>query len=104
MDSRPPKNIPGPASQCNGRSSFQRSEPPAPSGAAAFAAPENAQVRNGLPFDRFLRRVSFCCLLVARNPTRSAVRYPAGDERASILLSMAPNSRRVRWLSAKSNQ
>lgn len=30
--------------------------------------------------------------------------YPAGEDRAAILHSMVPNSRRVRWLSANSSQ
>src|SRR5215467_3748126 len=54
--------------------SLQSPEPPPPTEAATFAAPENAKVRNGASLDRCFRHVSSRFLLVARNPIRSAVR------------------------------
>ena len=40
--------------------------------------------------------IKICCAVQAA--------YPAGTGSVSILCSMPPNSRRVRWLSASSNQ
>jgi len=42
--------------------------------------------------------------LVAEICSGLRLTYPAGEERAAILPSMAPNSRRVRWLSASKSQ
>jgi hypothetical protein len=59
LTSRLTGNIPLTASQRNGQSDFQNSEPPTPTEGATFAARENAKIRNGLSRDQFLRHLSF---------------------------------------------
>ena len=49
----------------NGRSRFQRSEPPAPTEEASLATSENDKARTCLSLYRFLRQLSVPCLLVA---------------------------------------
>ena len=55
------------------------------------------------PFSERLRRTFPC---VPPSSSKSALHsiYPTGDSSIAILCSMLPKSRRVRWLSARSNQ
>jgi hypothetical protein len=66
---------------------------------AASMAPETGifppELLDTYPFASYLV-IAICCALQAA--------YPAGDGSVAILCSIPPNSRRVRWLSANSNQ
>jgi hypothetical protein len=65
MDSGPTNDIHVVAPEYNGQSPLQRSEPPAPTEKASLTTSENDKARTCLSLDRFLRRLSVPCLLVA---------------------------------------
>jgi hypothetical protein len=58
-----------------------------------------------MPFpERFRRHFALRPSVVIEICSALRSRYPAGDGSIAILCNMLPKSRRVRWLSAKSNQ
>jgi hypothetical protein len=75
----------------------------APEG-AGFASGEHATFRNDRFRVRIRRHFSRQTSAVIEICSASRSLYPAGDGSAAIFASMPANSRRVRWLSANSNQ